>query len=125
MGPRQEIWFYNQLSDSSDRGAKWRIIGSQIVFAQITESSGVSGDNWSVRNLLSVLSLCRRITTMLILIPYFQGYTANRNRTLKHLYDNNIGNNVFLAGDSHQNWVSISTTITTPSLRTLYRFASN
>jgi alkaline phosphatase D len=25
---------------------------------------------------------------------------------LKHLYDNNIGNNVFLAGDSHQNWVA-------------------
>ena len=48
---------------------------------------------------------------MLTLIPFCQGYTANRNRTLKHLYDNNIGNNVFLAGDSHQNWVSISTTI--------------
>lgn len=31
---------------------------------------------------------------------------ANRNRTLKHLYDNSIGNNIFLAGDSHSNWVS-------------------
>jgi phosphodiesterase/alkaline phosphatase D-like protein len=35
-----------------------------------------------------------------------QGYTANRNRTLSHLYTNNIPNNVFLAGDSHANWVS-------------------
>ncbi|KAH6616946.1 PhoD-like phosphatase-domain-containing protein [Chaetomium tenue] len=77
MGSRQENWFYNQLTQSSKRGAAWRVIGSQIVFSEI----GNSGDNW-------------------------QGYLANRNRTLKHLYDNKIGNNVFLAGDSHQNWVS-------------------
>ncbi|KAI0505254.1 alkaline phosphatase-like protein [Xylaria bambusicola] len=81
MGSRQENWFYRELSKSSDRGAAWRIIGNQIVFSRIYESYGLSGDNWS-------------------------GYSANRNRTLKHLYDNNIGNNVFLAGDSHQNWVS-------------------
>ncbi len=43
---------------------------------------------------------------MLIGFVPLQGYIANRNRTLKHLYDNNIDNNVFLAGDSHQNWVS-------------------
>lgn len=35
-----------------------------------------------------------------------QGYTANRNRTLNHLYLNNIPNTAFLAGDSHANWVS-------------------
>ncbi|KAK4157045.1 alkaline phosphatase [Chaetomidium leptoderma] len=77
MGSHQENWFYNQLSQSSERGAAWRIIGSQIIFSQI----GSSGDNWN-------------------------GYIANRNRTLQHLYDHKIGNNVFLAGDSHQNWVS-------------------
>ncbi|KAI1203031.1 alkaline phosphatase-like protein [Nemania serpens] len=81
MGPRQESWFYKELSKSSKRGAAWRIVGNQILFSRIYESYGLSGDNWS-------------------------GYTANRNRTLKHLYDNKIGNNVFLAGDSHQNWVS-------------------
>lgn len=81
MGSRQENWFYNELSKSSKRGATWRVVGNQILFSRIYESYGLSGDNWS-------------------------GYSANRNRTLKHLYDNNIGNNVFLAGDSHQNWVS-------------------
>ncbi|CAO1598744.1 hypothetical protein XANCAGTX0491_002504 [Xanthoria calcicola] len=81
MGSSQENWFYRQLSESAGRGATWRVIGNQIIFSRIVESYGVSGDNWN-------------------------GYTANRNRTLKHLYDNNIGNNVFLAGDSHQNWVS-------------------
>ncbi|OTB08799.1 hypothetical protein M426DRAFT_262240 [Hypoxylon sp. CI-4A] len=81
MGSRQEHWFYNQLSNSSKRNATWRIIGNQIVFSHIVESYGYGGDNWN-------------------------GYAANRNRTLKHLYDNNITNTIFLAGDSHQNWVS-------------------
>lgn len=77
MGSRQENWFYNQLTQSSRRGAAWRVIGSQVIFSEINNS----GDTW-------------------------QGYIANRNRTMQHLYDNGIGNNVFLAGDSHQNWVS-------------------
>ncbi|RBR10474.1 uncharacterized protein FIESC28_09469 [Fusarium coffeatum] len=85
MGSRQENWFYKSLSESKDRGAAWRIIGNQIIFSRITENYGsgeiLSGDNWS-------------------------GYVANRNRTLEHLYSNDISNNVFLAGDSHQNWVS-------------------
>ncbi|KAI2478366.1 PhoD Phosphodiesterase-alkaline phosphatase D [Pyrenophora tritici-repentis] len=36
----------------------------------------------------------------------WDGYTANRNRTLHHLYSNNIRNTAFLAGDLHANWVS-------------------
>ncbi|KAI1490665.1 PhoD-like phosphatase-domain-containing protein [Biscogniauxia mediterranea] len=81
MGSHQENWFYNELTKSAQRGATWRIVGNQVIFSHIVESFGLNGDNWN-------------------------GYVANRNRTLKHLYDNNIGNNIFLAGDSHQNWVS-------------------
>ncbi|KAF4991861.1 hypothetical protein FDECE_13888 [Fusarium decemcellulare] len=85
MGSRQEKWFYRNLGKSKERGAAWRLIGNQIIFSRITEDWGdgevLPGDNWN-------------------------GYVANRNRTLEHLYDNNIGNNIFLAGDSHQNWVS-------------------
>ncbi|KAI1345190.1 PhoD-like phosphatase-domain-containing protein [Xylariaceae sp. FL0016] len=73
MGSHQENWFYNQLSQSSSRGATWRVVGNQIIFSQLSESFGFNGDNWN-------------------------GYVAN--------HDNNIGNNIFLAGDSHQNWVS-------------------
>jgi alkaline phosphatase D len=36
----------------------------------------------------------------------WDGYQANKNRTLNHLYSNNINNNIFLAGDSHASWVS-------------------
>ena len=36
----------------------------------------------------------------------WDGYVANRNRTFQHLYDNNITNNIVMAGDSHASWVS-------------------
>ncbi|KAK1759984.1 putative Phosphodiesterase/Alkaline phosphatase D [Echria macrotheca] len=78
MGSRQENWFYRTLRESAARKATWRIIGSQVIFSG---ASGPGLDNWG-------------------------GYIANRNRTLKQLYDNKIGNNIFLAGDSHQNWVA-------------------
>jgi alkaline phosphatase D len=87
MGPRQESWFYRKLKDSSSRGATWRIIGNQIVFSRMNESLGLgnedplNGDSWD-------------------------GYQANRNRTFSTLYENNISNTIFLAGDSHASWVS-------------------
>lgn len=87
MGARQESWFYNKLKDSSSRGAAWRIVGNQVVFSRMNESLGLgnedplNGDSWD-------------------------GYQANRNRTFQTLYDNNISNTVFLAGDSHASWVS-------------------
>ncbi len=39
MGGRQENWFYNSLIESANRGAVWRIIGSQIVFSRINTTS--------------------------------------------------------------------------------------
>ncbi|KAF2096401.1 alkaline phosphatase [Rhizodiscina lignyota] len=88
MGSHQETWFYRQLSNSNKRGATWRVIGNQIVFSRInvtswfgTSENPYNGDQWD-------------------------GYMANRNRTLQHMYSNNIGNNIMLAGDSHANWVS-------------------
>lgn len=50
MGPRQESWFYNSLSESSERGAAWRIIGNQLIFSRLFENDdgGMSGDNWNV-----------------------------------------------------------------------------
>ncbi|KAI8964710.1 phosphodiesterase/alkaline phosphatase D precursor [Daldinia sp. FL1419] len=87
MGPRQEAWFYRTLRESSARGATWRIIGNQIVFSRMNQSLANSED-----------------------LPFnydqWDGYQANRNRTFKTLYENNIGNTIFLAGDSHSSWVS-------------------
>ncbi|KAF4445469.1 alkaline phosphatase [Fusarium austroafricanum] len=81
IGGRQENWFYRSLSESSDRNATWRVIGNQIVFSHIKGDEAGGGDVWD-------------------------GYIANRNRTLNHLYKNKINNTIFLSGDSHMNWVS-------------------
>ncbi|KAI0332127.1 hypothetical protein GY45DRAFT_1433422 [Cubamyces sp. BRFM 1775] len=81
MGADQENWFYNTLSASQKRGAIWRVVGQQIVFTQIDLITGFDVDAWD-------------------------GYRANRNRFLDHLYDNNIDNTIILSGDSHANWAS-------------------
>ncbi|KAL9049370.1 MAG: hypothetical protein Q9162_007249 [Coniocarpon cinnabarinum] len=87
MGSRQENWFYDQLSASAARGATWRLIGSQTVFSRQNESVAYGSQD-----------------------PFdydaWDGYLANRNRTLNHLYSNHINNNIMMAGDSHLNWVS-------------------
>ncbi|GAB1313402.1 hypothetical protein MFIFM68171_03612 [Madurella fahalii] len=36
MGFKQEAWFYDQLMQSSRRGAAWRIVGNQVIFSRIT-----------------------------------------------------------------------------------------
>ncbi|KAH9901601.1 PhoD-like phosphatase-domain-containing protein [Cubamyces lactineus] len=81
MGTNQEAWFYDTLSASQKRGAIWRIVGQQIVFTQIDLITGFDVDAWD-------------------------GYRANRNRFLDHLYDNDIANTIILSGDSHANWAS-------------------
>ncbi|KAK5069213.1 hypothetical protein LTR64_008633 [Lithohypha guttulata] len=87
MGSRQENWLYNSLSASKDRGAHWRIIGSQTIFSRMNLSIGLGNENP-------------------LNYDQWDGYQANRNRTFQHLYDNNIGNNIMLSGDSHASWVS-------------------
>ncbi|KAI1175008.1 PhoD-like phosphatase [Nemania sp. FL0916] len=87
MGPRQETWFYKTLQNSAKRGATWRVVGNQVVFSRINSSVSSGADT-----------------------PFnydqWDGYQANRNRTFNTLYENKIGNNIFLAGDSHASWVS-------------------
>ncbi|EFQ32479.1 PhoD-like phosphatase [Colletotrichum graminicola] len=87
MGPRQEAWFYKTVRDSSSRGAAWRIIGNQIVFSRMNESAALGDENP-------------------LNYDAWDGYQANRNRTFQVLYDGNVDNNIFLAGDSHASWVS-------------------
>ena len=84
MGSRQENWFYHHLVESK---ATWRVIGSQTVFSRLNESISYGNEDP---------------------LDYdaWDGYQANRNRTYQTLYENKIGNNIFIAGDSHANWVS-------------------
>jgi alkaline phosphatase D len=82
MGSRQENWFYENLIKSANRGATWRIIGSQTVFSRVNLSltyGNVDPLNYDA----------------------WDGYQANRNRTYATLYENNITNNIMISGDSH------------------------
>jgi alkaline phosphatase D len=87
MGPRQEAWFYRMLRESSRRGTAWRVVGNQIVFSRMNESLALGQENP-------------------LNYDSWDGYAANRNRTLANLYEHKINNTVFLAGDSHASWVS-------------------
>ncbi|KAF2431347.1 phosphodiesterase/alkaline phosphatase D precursor [Tothia fuscella] len=87
MGSRQENWFYNSLISSKKRGAIWRLIGSQVIFSRLNQSQALGADtplNYDA----------------------WDGYQSNKNRTFQTLYENNIGNNIMLAGDSHASWVT-------------------
>ncbi len=88
MGSAQEHWFYNSLSESANRGATWRVVGSQTVFSRVNMSAlgGNAGVPFDV--------------------DAWDGYMSNKNRTLNHLYQNNINNNIFMSGDSHASWVT-------------------
>jgi alkaline phosphatase D len=96
MGPRQEFWFYNSLINSANRGATWRLIGSQTVFSRVNESEAYGNVNP-------------------LNFDAWNGYQASRNRTFETLYSHNISNNIVIAGDSHANWVSDLVWLDSPS----------
>lgn len=87
MGSRQENWFYGELKRSSERGAAWRVVGSQIIITHLAQPEELGGkdpinlDSWDT-------------------------YRANRNRTWSAIYDGGITDNIFIAGDFHSAWAS-------------------
>jgi alkaline phosphatase D len=85
MGFAQEKWFYEQLTESSRRGAAWRVVGNQVVFSRMT--LGILTDTPFNRD-------------------QWDGYLANRDRVYQHLEEGRINNTVMLSGDSHAAWVS-------------------
>lgn len=85
MGFKQEAWFYDQLRQSSSRGAAWRLVGNQVIFSRMT--LGVFTDTPFNRD-------------------QWDGYLANRDRIYQSLADGKINNTVMLSGDSHAAWVS-------------------
>ncbi|KAJ3147701.1 hypothetical protein HDU86_007876 [Geranomyces michiganensis] len=80
MGQPQEAWFYNQLSASKDRGAQWRIVGNQVIFAPT-----------------------RVLFDSIAVLPpdAWDSYPANRKRVMDHITNNQIQNVVMLTGDIH------------------------
>ncbi|MDB4974071.1 MAG: hypothetical protein JWN48_2412 [Myxococcaceae bacterium] len=86
IGPEQEMWLLGQLSASTTRGARWRLIGNQVIFTQ-------------GRNPLDTMS-----PQGIIFSDFWDGYQADRNQVIDYILSNGIKNVVFMTGDIHSSW---------------------
>jgi alkaline phosphatase D len=81
LGVPQETWLSEELARSQGRGARWRLIAQQVIFAPRARLSGCAqnSDTWD-------------------------GYAASRTRLLDGLERDGIDNVVVLTGDAHSSW---------------------
>lgn len=89
----QMQWLLRGLEVSQ---ARWRMIGQQVMFAQlnIAEIPGID-DNPELRGNLVAINM-----------DQWDGYAADRHRILNHLADNGIDNTVIFTGDIHTSWAN-------------------
>jgi alkaline phosphatase D len=84
LGAEQEAWLSQELLTSKARGARWRVVGQQVMMGQLlnpADGNIFNPDQWD-------------------------GYLASRNRFLNHLLANQIDNVVVLTGDIHSSWAN-------------------
>jgi len=83
LGVQQEHWLQGELSASFENKTLWRVLGQQVVVAQVMGADGrpVNGDAWD-------------------------GYPASRQRLLAQFEQRANSNNVVLTGDVHSSWGS-------------------
>lgn len=77
LGTTQRTWLLDELSNSQ---AKWKIIGQQVMFAPLIQTT-FTNDMWD-------------------------GYEGDRNRIINHVMNNSIDNVVVLTGDIHSSWAN-------------------
>ena len=83
LGSEQEAWFLDALTRSRERGAAWRMIGNQVVFAQ-------------TRNPLADPSM-----PSIAFSDFWDGYQPARDRIIDRIVSGGIADVVFLTGDIH------------------------
>lgn len=82
LGAEQEAWFFEALRGSRARGARWRVIGQQVMMGQLSD-------------------LAQGCVTHL---DQWDGYAPSRARVLALLAAEAIDNVVVLTGDAHTSW---------------------
>ena len=80
MGPEQEAWLNNQLSQSHGR---WNVLAQQVIFGQIDVDPG-PGERF--------------------MMDKWDGYAAARNRLTGFLAERKLADVIVLSGDNHNNW---------------------
>lgn len=93
VSEEQMDWLLRGLDVSS---ARWRMIGQQVMFAQlnIAEIPGIE-DNPELRGSLVSINM-----------DQWDGYAADRHRILNYLADKAIDNTVIFTGDIHTSWAN-------------------
>ena len=81
LGQEQEAWLFAQLQQSQRAGARWRLLGQQVLFAPVTPPM-VPVQNADV----------------------WDGYPAARGRIFDLLADERIRDVAILTGDLHSSW---------------------
>ncbi len=87
VGNEQETWIEQQLATSKMRGAHWRLIGNQVMFAQGHAPLGM-----------------KEKAEYILFSDFWDGYQYDRDRVLNYIADNGVQNTVFLTGDIHSSW---------------------
>jgi alkaline phosphatase D len=82
LGFDQEAWLARELRASKDRREPWRILGQQVMMAQLSRTRG-----HTLRN-----------------PDQWDGYGPARERLFEVLRKDDIRNNVVLTGDIHSSW---------------------
>jgi alkaline phosphatase D len=82
LGFDQEAWLARELRKSKDHKQPWRILGQQVMMAQLSRTQGTA-----IRN-----------------PDQWDGYGPTRERLFKILRERDIRNNVVLTGDIHSTW---------------------
>ena len=82
LGFDQEDWLYRQLVASRQRGTPWRLLGQQVMMAQLSPTRGQSLAN----------------------LDQWDGYRPARTRLFDTLRDNDVDNVVVMTGDAHTSW---------------------
>lgn len=84
LGPEQQAWLFDELGASQARGARWRLIGQQVMFAQLLN--------------VAAQPVCAFNTDQ------WDGYAASRAAVLDFFERQAIDNVVILTGDIHSSW---------------------
>jgi len=84
LGFDQEEWLARNLSQSTADGVTWRLLGQQVLMAQLSLDRGQSRLNFDV----------------------WDGYVAARQRLFDSVRDSRAGNLVVLTGDIHSSWAN-------------------
>ncbi|MEX2662909.1 MAG: alkaline phosphatase D family protein [Vicinamibacterales bacterium] len=81
LGRAQEAWLFGELQKSRARGARWQVLGQQVMFAPMAPWGQPSGntDAWD-------------------------GYRPARDRVVDFLETHDMRNAVVLTGDVHSSW---------------------